>query len=75
MNVVMPRIGMTMQDGKIVKWYHNDGEKIAEGEPMLDIETEKLTSTITAPATGIFTKIAQENDIVLCGDDIAEIKD
>jgi len=75
MIVIMPRIGMTMQDGKIMKWYCNDGEKIIEGEPMLDIETEKLTNTIMAPLTGIFKKIAQENDIILCGDEIAEIID
>lgn len=74
MEVVMPKIGMTMQDGKIIKWYRDDSEKIVEGEPMADIETEKLTTTITAPCTGIFTKVAQENAVVVCGDIIAEIK-
>jgi pyruvate dehydrogenase E2 component (dihydrolipoamide acetyltransferase) len=75
MIVIMPRIGMTMQDGKIIKWYYNDNEKIIEGEPLLDIETEKLVNTITAPCSGIFRKIAEEGDIILCGDPIAEINE
>lgn len=75
MKVIMPRIGMTMQDGKILKWYPQDGETVKEGEPMLDIETEKLVNTIPAPCSGIFKKVVQEGEIILCGDDIAEIEE
>jgi len=73
MKVIMPRVGMTMQDGKITKWYLQDGQVIKEGEPMFEFETEKLTNVVDSPATGVFRKIAQEGDIVLCGEDIAEI--
>ncbi|MEA4826231.1 MAG: lipoyl domain-containing protein [Clostridium sp.] len=73
MKVVMPRIGMSMQDGIIVKWYKQDGEKIVEGEPLLDVQTEKLITTVQATETGIFKKIANEGDTVLCGNEIAEI--
>ncbi|MCB6992560.1 lipoyl domain-containing protein [bacterium 210820-DFI.6.37] len=73
MEVVMPRLGMTMQDGKIVKWYFADGDKVTEGEPLLDIETEKLNNTVNATATGIFTKVANEGDTIACGEVIARI--
>jgi len=73
MKVVMPSIGMAMQDGKIIKWYQDDGAKVTEGEPMVDIESEKLTNTIPAPATGVFKRVAVEGDVILCGDAIAEI--
>ena len=74
MKVVMPKIGMSMQDGKIVKWYVQDGEQIKEGEPLLDVQTEKLTTTVNATATGAFKKLAEEGDVIVCGEDIAEIE-
>lgn len=75
MKVIMPRIGMTMQDGKITKWYPKDGETIKEGEPLFEFETEKLTNVVDSPASGVFHKLAQEGDIILCGEDIAEIEE
>ena len=73
MKVIMPQIGMTMQEGTISKWLIADGEKIEKGQPMLEITTEKLVNEIEAPASGIFKAIAQEEDIILCGEEIAEI--
>lgn len=74
MKVVMPRVGMSMQDGTILKWYKNDGEIIKAGEPMADIQTEKLVTTIQATETGVFRKIANIGDTVKCGVEIAEIE-
>lgn len=73
MKVIMPQIGMTMQEGTVAKWLVADGDKIEKGQPMLEITTEKLTNEIEAPATGTFKHIAAEGDIIPCGDDIAEI--
>ena len=73
MKVVLPQIGMTMQEGTIEKWCKKNGEHIEKGEPMLEISTEKLTNEIEAPASGTFQAIAAEGDIVPCGDEIAEI--
>lgn len=73
MKVVMPQIGMTMQEGTIVNWLKKDGEHIEKGEPMLEIETEKMNNTIEAPASGILKVLAVEDDIVPCGEKIAEI--
>lgn len=73
MKVVMPKIGMAMQEAMIIKWYRNDGERLVAGEPMVYIETEKITSVIPSPTTGIFRKLANEGEIVACNIEIAEI--
>jgi pyruvate/2-oxoglutarate dehydrogenase complex dihydrolipoamide acyltransferase (E2) component len=73
MKVVMPQIGMTMQEGTIVKWLAEDGAQVQKGAEMLEITTEKLSNTIEATATGKLKIIAQEGEIIPCGEVIAEI--
>lgn len=51
--VVMPRLGLTMTEGKIVEWYKQDGELIEKGEPLFAIENEKASLDIEAPASGV----------------------
>lgn len=50
--VVMPRLGLTMVDGKIVEWYKKNGERVDKGEPLFSIENEKATLDIESPASG-----------------------
>ena len=50
--VVMPRLGLTMVDGKIIEWYKKDGEWVEKGEPLFSIENEKATLDIESPASG-----------------------
>jgi len=50
--VVMPRLGLTMVEGKIIEWYKKDGEWVEKGEPLFSIENEKATLDIEAPASG-----------------------
>ena len=73
MKVIMPQIGMTMQEGTIAKWLVADGAPIEKGQPMLELTTEKLTNEIEAPASGTFKVLAAEGEIIPCGEDIAEI--
>lgn len=73
MKVVMPQIGMTMQEGTIAKWLKADGEEIKKGEPMLLISTEKLENEIDSPADGILKITAKDGEIITCGELIAEI--
>lgn len=55
--VKMPKLGLTMEEGRIASWYKNIGDKVEEGEVIAAIETEKLISDIKAPASGILAKI------------------
>jgi len=73
MKVLMPQIGMTMQEGTIEKWLVEDGAHIEKGQPMMEISTEKLSNEIESTATGTFKIIAQEGDVIKCGEEIAEI--
>jgi pyruvate dehydrogenase E2 component (dihydrolipoamide acetyltransferase) len=62
--VVMPRLGLTMVDGKIIEWYKNNGEMVQKGEPLFSIENEKATLDIESPASGKL-EIQVEPDIVV----------
>jgi pyruvate dehydrogenase E2 component (dihydrolipoamide acetyltransferase) len=52
-NVTMPKLGLTMETGKIVEWKKQEGEEVQEKEVLLVVETEKITYDVEAPATGI----------------------
>lgn len=55
--VVMPKMGDTMEEGKIVNWLKKEGEKVAKGDALAEIETEKVTIPVEAFAEGILRKI------------------
>jgi len=75
MKIMMPQIGMTMQEGTISRWLVSDGETIEKGQPMVEITTEKLENEVEAPASGILIHVAAEDDIIPCGEAIAEIQE
>lgn len=63
--VIMPKLGQTMEKGKIVKWLKKEGEKVERGEPLLEIETDKAVLEVEARGTGVLKKIlAREGDVV-----------
>ncbi len=63
--VIMPAMGMTMQEGTIVKWLKKEGEPVESGEPLLEIMTDKLTMEVESPASGVLRKIlAAEGQVV-----------
>nr|WP_039698627.1 biotin/lipoyl-containing protein [Sulfolobus islandicus] len=72
--VLMPKLGLTMTKGKIVQWKKKEGDRVQEGEDLVIIETEKITTTVKAAASGILLKIyAKEGEEVLVGQIIAYI--
>ena len=73
--VVMPKLGMSMEEGSIVKWFKHEGEAIATEEPLLEIESDKVTTEVTASATGKVSRIlCAEGDTVPVGTPIALIE-
>ena len=72
--VIMPKMGQTMEKGKIIKWLKKEGEKVRRGEPLLEIETDKTTIEVEARGSGILRKIlAQEGEEVPIATPIAYI--
>ena len=63
--VFMPKAGMDMKEGKIIKWLKNVGDKVEEGEGILEIETDKVTMEVEAPADGILLCKYFENGAIV----------
>ncbi|MBI4514901.1 MAG: 2-oxo acid dehydrogenase subunit E2 [Deltaproteobacteria bacterium] len=55
--VVMPKFGLTMQEGTIQQWFKAEGESIAAGQPLFEVETEKVLYQVEAPASGVVAKL------------------
>lgn len=55
--VIMPKQGLQMTEGNIIQWMAAEGESVTEGEPLFEMETDKLTIEIDAPASGTLLKI------------------
>src|SRR4051794_19967282 len=51
-DVIMPMLGMAQETGKVLRWLKQDGESVRKGEPLLEVETDKVTVEIEAPADG-----------------------
>lgn len=74
-DVFLPKIGMAMQEGLITKWLKQQGETVAKGEPLLEVETEKVLETIEAPESGILAEVLYpEGQDVEVGTVIARIQ-
>src|SRR5207248_11559599 len=70
--VIMPALGMAQETGKLLRWIKNEGEAVTKGEALMEIETDKVTVEIEAPADGILAGIsALEGEDVPVGRAIA----
>ncbi|MBW2369546.1 MAG: 2-oxo acid dehydrogenase subunit E2, partial [Deltaproteobacteria bacterium] len=68
-SVHMPQWGMTMTEGKIVKWLKCEGEPIEKGEPLFEVETEKIVNEVEALHSGIlFQIVVQEGETTAVGE-------
>jgi len=72
--VIMPKMGDAMVQGKIVAWRKKEGEPVQKGEPLVEIETDKVNVELEAEASGVLTRIlAREGETVPVGQVIAYI--
>ncbi len=73
-NVIMPALELAQETGKVVHWLKRPGDTVRKGEPIVEIETDKVTVEIEAPASGVLRDvIAVEGDVVPVGRTIALI--
>src|SRR5919199_765787 len=72
--IKLPRLGQGMESGTIVRWLKSEGEKVEKGEPLYELDTEKVTQEVEADASGVLLKIlASEGDEIEVGKPIAVI--
>src|SRR5256885_6718306 len=73
-NVIMPALEMAQETGKVLRWIKSPGDRVIKGESIVEIETDKVTVEIEAPASGILRDVsAQAGDVVPVGKTIALI--
>jgi len=73
-SIVMPALEMAQETGKLLAWRKKEGEAIAKGEPLLDVETDKAVVEIESPADGILAGIkAHAGAVIPVGQTIAWI--
>ena len=65
--VKLPRLGQGMESGTIVKWLKSEGEPVEKGEPLYELDTDKVTQEVEAEATGVLLKIAVSEGEVAVG--------
>ena len=55
--VVLPRLGLTQEEGTVVRWLKVEGSRVAKGEPLFEVMTDKATLEVEAPASGVLLRI------------------
>src|SRR5208282_1221949 len=56
-SVVMPALEMAQETGKLVSWLKKEGEPVAKGEPLLEVETDKAVMEVESPADGVLAGV------------------
>jgi len=56
-NVIMPKWGLTMKEGKVARWLKAEGQSVEKGEPLFEVETDKITNSVEAPDSGVLFQI------------------
>ena len=73
-DVIMPALGVAQEKGTLLNWLKAEGQSVTKGEPLMEIETDKATVEIEAPASGILANVtASAGDEVPVGNKIAVI--
>ncbi|MFQ5851135.1 MAG: dihydrolipoamide acetyltransferase family protein [Candidatus Binatia bacterium] len=73
-DVIMPALGIAQETGMLVNWLKAEGEPVTKGEPLMEVETDKATVEIEAPASGILASVtAAVGDNIPVGQTIAVI--
>src|SRR5215204_2337839 len=73
-NVIMPKMGDAMEEGTLLRWLKQVGDEIAVGDPLAEIETDKVSLEIEATEAGVLSKtLVEEGATVPIGTPIAAI--
>jgi 2-oxoglutarate dehydrogenase E2 component (dihydrolipoamide succinyltransferase) len=64
-NIVVPEVGESIVDARIAKWLRHEGDVVAAGDPLVELETDKIDLEVSAPQAGVLARIARKD-----GDDV-----
>ena len=71
--VTLPRLGQGMESGTITRWLKSEGDTVEKGEPLYELDTEKVTQEVEADASGVLLKILVQEGEVPVGETVAVI--
>ena len=75
-SVIIPKSGMGITEGEVVRWLKAEGDRVSEGEVIAEVETAKATIEIEAPASGVLARIlVREGENAEVNTEIATIED
>ena len=71
----MPEMGESVAEGTILEWHKQEGDRVEEGETVVEVSTDKVDAEVPAPASGTITELrAQADETVKVGQVLAEMK-
>ena len=56
--VVVPEVGESIVDARVAKWLKKEGDPVSAGEPLVELETDKIDLEVSAPQAGVLGRIA-----------------
>jgi len=72
--IQMPKLGHTMTEGTVLHWHKRAGDTVAQGDPILTVETDKAEVEVEAPTSGVLARLsAGEGEVVQVGGELAVI--
>ena len=75
-DVLLPKWGVSMREGTVTRWHCGVGDRVAAGDPLADVMTDKVDVTLEAPVGGTVQEIlVQEDETVPVGSRLAVISD
>jgi pyruvate/2-oxoglutarate dehydrogenase complex dihydrolipoamide acyltransferase (E2) component len=73
-DVCIPKLGMSMTEGKLTEWLVADGAAVKEGTPIYTVETDKSSQEIEAPAAGVLRIVGKVDEVYDVGVIVARIE-
>jgi len=61
--ILMPKFGLTMEQGIITRWYVKEGDEVSKGDPLFNVETDKITQDVEAEKNGFIAKILKDDGL------------
>src|ERR671917_1674436 len=60
-NIVVPEVGESIVDARIAKWLKQEGDAVAAGDPLVELETDKIDLEVAAPQAGVLSRIDRKD--------------
>src|SRR5215207_7821414 len=60
-NIVVPEVGESFVDARIAKWLRKEGDAVSAGDPLVELETDKIDLEVSAPQAGVLSRIDRKD--------------